>query len=98
MMDLDHFKEINDTYRHDAGDIVLKTVAIALRDSVRTDDVICRLGGDEFLLICPNTKLEGAIQVGNTILKNVKMLNIKRKETTCKAHISSRYTSLQCQI
>ncbi|ALV24281.1 diguanylate cyclase [Campylobacter iguaniorum] len=88
MMDLDHFKEINDTYGHDAGDIVLKTVVIALKDSVRTDDVICRLGGDEFLLICPNTKLEGAIQVGNTILKNVKMLNIKLKETTCKAHIS----------
>lgn len=50
-IDLDHFKEINDTYGHEAGDAVLKTTAARLRDCVRDEDTVARLGGDEFALI-----------------------------------------------
>jgi len=51
MMDLDDFKPINDRYGHDAGDHVLKTIAERLQDLVRSEDAVCRLGGDEFLII-----------------------------------------------
>ncbi|WP_376692321.1 sensor domain-containing protein [Wenzhouxiangella sp. EGI_FJ10409] len=51
MMDLDEFKPVNDRYGHDAGDHVLKTIAERLQDLVRSDDAVCRLGGDEFLII-----------------------------------------------
>lgn len=50
-LDLDHFKEINDTYGHDAGDAVLEAVAAILHENVRGSDVVGRLGGDEFALI-----------------------------------------------
>jgi diguanylate cyclase (GGDEF)-like protein/PAS domain S-box-containing protein len=51
MMDLDDFKPVNDRYGHDAGDHVLKTIAERLQDLIRAEDCLCRLGGDEFLLI-----------------------------------------------
>ncbi|PPB53681.1 GGDEF domain-containing protein [Campylobacter hyointestinalis] len=76
MIDLDHFKEVNDNYGHDCGDIVLKTVAVTLKDSVRNDDIVCRFGGDEFLIICPHTSLQGATKVANNILKKIKELNV----------------------
>lgn len=76
MIDLDHFKEVNDNYGHDCGDIVLKTVAVTLKDSLRNDDIVCRLGGDEFLIICPHTSLQGATKVANNILKEIKKLNV----------------------
>lgn len=63
MIDADGFKQINDRYGHDAGDEVLRRLSRQLRYAVRTDDVVCRLGGDEFLIICPATALEGALQI-----------------------------------
>lgn len=63
MIDADGFKEINDNYGHDAGDNVLRRLSSALRDAVRTDDIVCRLGGDEFLVICPDTPLDGALHI-----------------------------------
>lgn len=65
--DLDNFKEINDTYGHKAGDEVLKTVADILRQSVRTSDVVGRYGGDEFLLILPQTLLKMAQELAERI-------------------------------
>ncbi len=76
MIDADHFKDVNDTFGHDAGDKVLKKIARSLLDSVRTDDIVCRLGGDEFFIICPNTDLKGGIFVAKNILKTVNELKI----------------------
>ena len=60
-MDLDHFKAINDTYGHASGDLVLRTVAGAIRDEIRAGDRAYRMGGEEFLLVLPNaTELDGA--------------------------------------
>jgi diguanylate cyclase (GGDEF)-like protein len=61
IIDLDSFKQINDTYGHDVGDEVVRKVADALRNALRGQDVICRTGGDEFLAICPETDLGKAL-------------------------------------
>lgn len=55
MIDLDNFKQINDTYGHDVGDKVLTGIAAVLKKTLRAQDVICRVGGDEFLVICPDS-------------------------------------------
>lgn len=76
VVDADGFKEVNDTYGHDVGDLVLKILARELRASVRSDDIVCRLGGDEFLIICPNTPLEGALHIAQLTRKNIGALSI----------------------
>jgi len=58
MADIDKFKVFNDSFGHTAGDIVLKEVAAMLRRSVRTEDIVCRYGGEEFLMVLPDTSLE----------------------------------------
>jgi two-component system, cell cycle response regulator len=55
IVDLDHFKQVNDTYGHDAGDQVLREVAVVLRKTMRATDVVCRIGGEEFVVICRDT-------------------------------------------
>ncbi len=60
ILDLDHFKRINDTYGHDVGDVVLKEVAAMLRKSLRAMDIVCRIGGEEFLVICRDTDSNNA--------------------------------------
>jgi diguanylate cyclase (GGDEF)-like protein len=55
VVDVDHFKRVNDTYGHDAGDTVLCNIAQRLRSATRLQDAVCRIGGEEFLVICPET-------------------------------------------
>jgi diguanylate cyclase (GGDEF)-like protein len=61
--DLDHFKELNDVFGHDAGDRALRTFAQVLRDSLRPADIPCRYGGEEFVIVLPSCPIEEAIQV-----------------------------------
>ncbi|HET7891434.1 MAG TPA: GGDEF domain-containing protein [Candidatus Sulfotelmatobacter sp.] len=58
MLDLDHFKRFNDTYGHDAGDAVLRETASFLLKSVRAEDIVCRFGGEEFVVILPAADLK----------------------------------------
>ncbi len=67
MIDLDHFKRINDEYGHEVGNIVLKAVANILKSEVRTTDVVCRYGGEEFAIIFPETHLKLAVNVADRI-------------------------------
>ncbi len=76
MIDVDGFKEINDRYGHDAGDVALKQLAQKIHHSVRSDDILCRLGGDEFIVVCPGTSLDGALYAGEQIRKEVSSLKV----------------------
>lgn len=62
LLDLDHFKQINDTYGHDAGDEVLRKTAQLLQQTLRQSDIIARWGGEEFVVLMPSTKVTGAAQ------------------------------------
>ena len=53
MLDLDHFKQFNDTYGHDLGDLILKKPGAFLKNGIRSEDIACRFGGEEFTLILP---------------------------------------------
>jgi len=72
MIDMDYFKKVNDTYGHEVGDIVLRTLASILKSSVRKSDIVIRFGGEEFLIILQNLKSEkDALEVAEKIRKNV---------------------------
>jgi len=75
-LDIDYFKKINDTYGHDAGDVVLKEFASLLKSLSRTDDIVCRYGGEEFLIIVYNITLEQAIKKFNKIRLTIKNKHI----------------------
>lgn len=77
LIDADKFKEINDTYGHDAGDIVLCELAKHLKYAVRTDDIVCRLGGDEFFIICPDTDKTGLLYIANQVHTQIAKLKIQ---------------------
>jgi two-component system cell cycle response regulator len=65
--DIDHFKSINDSYGHDAGDNVLREFAARFRRNTRGIDLACRVGGEEFIIIMPETTLDKALQVGERL-------------------------------
>ena len=65
--DIDHFKNVNDTYGHDVGDAVLKEFAVRLKRNTRGVDLACRLGGEEFVIIMPDTDVARAYQVGERL-------------------------------
>nr|MEE4269778.1 diguanylate cyclase [Candidatus Krumholzibacteria bacterium] len=71
ILDIDHFKNVNDTYGHDAGDVVLKATAGVMKHQMRDSDTVCRFGGEEFLVICPGADLEVAKMLGNRIRKAI---------------------------
>ncbi len=71
MVDIDHFKSVNDTYGHETGNLTLKYLAEILRSEVRTTDIVCRYGGEEFAMIFPETHLNLAVKVADRIREQV---------------------------
>ncbi|MBY0444157.1 MAG: diguanylate cyclase, partial [Burkholderiales bacterium] len=67
LLDIDHFKQVNDTYGHHAGDEVLKSISKILKESVRESDVVGRWGGEEFLVLCPNTSRTDALKIAKKL-------------------------------
>ena len=74
MMDIDKFKNINDTYGHDIGDIALKALASICVDTLRTSDLFARLGGEEFAAVLPSTEIEGATQLATRLRECVEAM------------------------
>lgn len=79
MMDIDHFKQFNDTYGHEAGDMVLKSIGKLLQTEVRADDIACRYGGEEFTLILPGASRKIAQQRAEQLRDGIHALEINYK-------------------
>lgn len=71
MMDLDYFKQYNDCYGHLAGDGCLRKVAGKIKEALRRTDIACRYGGEEFIVILPETNVDGALQAAETVMLQV---------------------------
>lgn len=84
MLDLDHFKRINDEHGHDAGDAVLRTVAQQLKASVRASDVACRYGGEEFALVLPDCTKADAVARCQGILDTLRATPVRTAMQTLK--------------
>ncbi len=77
MLDIDHFKQFNDSFGHDGGDAVLRELGVYLKKQVRGSDVICRYGGEEFLVLLSPTTMEGARMRAEQIRDGVKLLSVR---------------------
>jgi len=82
MIDVDHFKQYNDTHGHQAGDTVLARVADVLRDVIRQIDTASRYGGEEFLLLLPQTGAAAAVEVAERLRKNVSAAELDGERVT----------------
>lgn len=76
ILDIDHFKSINDKFGHPVGDLALKSIAQVLRLASRTQDMVCRFGGEEFLVICPDTDIESAYQCAERLRVQVAAMKL----------------------
>jgi len=100
MLDVDHFKNFNDTYGHLLGDEVLILVAKVLRTSIRTYDLATRFGGEEFSIILPNTSIDDAADIAQRCRAAIEALEIKAGDKTIHVTASFGITSVtsQCDI
>ena len=88
ILDLDHFKSVNDTYGHEAGDIVLKALALFLLTQARRSDIVCRYGGEEFVVVMPGAPLEMARERVETWRIRFQEYRIRYKEMALKCTFS----------
>ena len=77
MLDVDHFKQFNDTYGHQAGDLVLNKVGTYLRSAIREYDIACRYGGEEMIVVMPDASIENSIVRAETIRTGIKALKLE---------------------
>ncbi|HEY6641694.1 diguanylate cyclase [Povalibacter sp.] len=94
VLDVDHFKRVNDSYGHRAGDRVLRAVAECLSGRVRRTDFVARYGGEEFVMILSGTKLEDALQVVEEMRNAVSQIGFHFRSTPVSITISSGLTAL----
>jgi diguanylate cyclase (GGDEF)-like protein len=89
MIDIDRFKNINDTYGHDVGDDVIVNIANILLQHTRKSDIVVRFGGEEFVILLPNTNIDGAAKIAEKIRVNIENQTIKLDEnSTIKTTVS----------
>ncbi|HEV8539890.1 MAG TPA: diguanylate cyclase [Nitrospiraceae bacterium] len=88
MIDLDHFKNVNDTYGHQVGDLVLKTVASAMHRALKESDVLARYGGEEFMAVLPRTDAGGAVVVAERLRVAVAEVSLRRLAPAAPDHVT----------
>ena len=93
MLDIDHFKVVNDTYGHEAGDVVIKRVAALLDEAVRKTDILARLGGEEFCVLAVNMKQADAVQVFGRIRARIEAEEIDYEGNLLQVTISIGVTT-----
>ena len=77
MLDIDHFKVFNDTYGHEAGDMVLREIGALLQNQIRSEDITCRYGGEEFILILPEANQEATVERAEQIREAIKSMRVE---------------------
>ena len=77
ILDIDHFKQVNDTYGHTTGDETLRCVAARLREQIRHPDIIGRYGGEEFLIVLPNSKADAAAEQAARLCQKIRDTQIE---------------------
>ena len=88
LLDLDHFKQVNDLHGHDVGDEVLKYVSALISQRLRKTDLACRMGGEEFAVLLPGASLERAIMVAENIRQNISDLPYTKGEKVVPLSVS----------
>jgi len=94
MLDIDFFKSFNDSYGHDFGDEVLMKFANLLKENIREIDILCRYGGEEFIILLPQTKVDEAIISAQRIIDNCRKLRIDTKKSMSKVTVSIGVTQI----
>ena len=89
MVDVDKFKAINDTYGHAAGDVVLRAIARSLREHIREPDIVGRYGGEEFLVILPNARLQAAILQATRLCRCIRETSVPVEDRELRVTISA---------
>ncbi len=88
MLDLDKFKQINDTFGHDAGDLVIRDFANRISSNSREDDLVARFGGEEFVIWLPDTRAIDAIRLAERLRTNVEQAEVSHNNTTIRYTVS----------
>jgi diguanylate cyclase (GGDEF)-like protein len=88
MIDIDHFKQVNDVYGHTVGDRVLRSIAASVRSQLREGDILIRLGGDEFMVVLLGASRSDALEVGEAIRRQVSEKHIKYGEQLIQVTLS----------
>nr|WP_246723013.1 GGDEF domain-containing protein [Aliikangiella sp. G2MR2-5] len=88
LLDIDHFKKVNDTYGHLTGDVVLKQVAQLLSKNSRSEDIVTRIGGEEFVIILDHCDLNKACEKAEQLRKDVETLKPANIDTTISIGVS----------
>lgn len=89
ILDIDYFKKINDTYGHKCGDFILQTFAKFLSNNVRTADLLCRFGGEEFVILMPNASTESAYERAEVLRTQFEEMNINFENQKIKSTFSA---------
>ncbi|NRD74359.1 GGDEF domain-containing protein [Shewanella sp. VB17] len=88
LLDIDHFKNVNDTYGHCIGDLVIKSVAYVIQSQIRSHDLVCRWGGEEFLILLPNLGINHAVEIAEQIRQAIAQNQIKEDEHQINVKVS----------
>jgi len=95
VLDVDHFKAVNDTYGHETGDLVLREIANCCKETVRYEDTLGRIGGEEFAVLLPEADVEGAFAVLERLRESVGQINFVHKGTPFNVTVSIGLTEVE---
>lgn len=90
LIDIDNFKNVNDSYGHDVGDSIIKTLVERIKNVIRENDIIVRLGGDEFIVLLPKSNISNARKIANKLITSINTINqLEKKELVFTISIGS---------